>query len=127
MKTAPDHQGRKHSRETTGEKVFNVVDIIIMLIVCVIILIPMLNVVSVSMSDDKYVAAAQVRQVVAADARRARRREETRGKRADAQFEAEKRNEEDEKSVEKHDRRAVVLPGPQNRRAGVDRRSRDRR
>ncbi|MBR5382724.1 MAG: carbohydrate ABC transporter permease [Clostridia bacterium] len=60
MKTIPAHQGKKHSRETAGEKVFNVADIVIMLIVCVIILIPMLNVVSVSMSDDKYVAAAQV-------------------------------------------------------------------
>jgi len=48
------------NRETTGEKIFNFVNVVIMIFISLIVLLPLLNVVSVSISSDKYVAAAQV-------------------------------------------------------------------
>ena len=60
LKRDPVLHPKKNSRETTGEKIFNVVNVLFMLALCVVVLLPMLNVISVSISADRYVAAAQV-------------------------------------------------------------------
>ena len=47
-------------KRSTGEKIFNVVNIVLMLILLCFFLFPVFNVVSISLSDDKAVLAAQV-------------------------------------------------------------------
>ena len=66
MSTVSVSKQKKHRHEqdfikrSTGEKVFNVVNIIFMLILLCLFLFPVFNVVSISLSDDKAVLAAEV-------------------------------------------------------------------
>lgn len=66
MSTVSVSKQKKHRHEqdfikrSTGEKVFNVVNIVIMLILLCLFLFPVFNVVSISLSDDKAVLAAEV-------------------------------------------------------------------
>ena len=66
MSTVSVSKQKKHRHEqdyikrSTGEKIFNVVNIVIMLILLCLFLFPVFNVVSISLSDDKAVLAAEV-------------------------------------------------------------------
>ena len=43
LKRDPVLHPKKNSRETTGEKIFNVVNVLFMLALCVVVLLPMLG------------------------------------------------------------------------------------
>ena len=66
MSTVSVSKQKKHRHEqdfikrSMGEKIFNVVNILFMLILLCLFLFPVFNVVSISLSDDKAVLAAEV-------------------------------------------------------------------
>lgn len=66
MSTAAIKKARKHRydqdfiKRSRGEKIFNVVNIVFMFILLCLFLFPVFNVLSISLSDDKAVLAAQV-------------------------------------------------------------------